>query len=359
MTETVKVLLPDYDELTEKQNTFNKNKTFIESSSENISNTEAKIKSLTDEIVTLTDESKCLEKIGEEKLKLETEKKKQQEEKTKLEKLDKDIDNLVELCLKSVKAHRDYTKKYFEADTLDDELKEKTRIYLEAQAGILAETLEANKPCPVCGSTSHPKLATKPVDVPTKEELDILQDKFNDANTVANNARTEAGKLKGASDEKEESVKKEISSLLGDVSLDDAKSAIAVRVSDIDSLIDEIDAKIAETQDKIDRKEELDELLPEKTSALEKSKEELAQIKDEVKSKTIENASLEKRITELKAKLTLETKLDAENQIETLNKEAESIQKAYANAMGRPYLSATLDTSLKLAVPSKSRAKIC
>ena len=325
----IKALLPDYDELSEKQSTFNKNKTFIDNSSENISKTEAEIKSLTDEISALTEESKSLEKIGEEKLKLETEKKKKDEEKIKLEKLDKDIDDAVALCVKSVKAHGDYNTKYYEAELLDIELKEKTRIYLEAQAGILAETLEVNKPCPVCGSTTHPQIATKPVDVPTKEELDNLQDKLNNANEVANNARTEAGKLKGASDEKEESVKKEISSLLGDVSLDDAKAAISVRVSDIDSLIDELNAKINEVQDKIDRKEELDELLPEKTSALETSKEKLAQIKDEVKAKTIENESLEKRIAELKKKLTLETKAEAETQIETLNKEAESIQKAY------------------------------
>lgn len=329
----IKALLPDYDELSEKQSTFNKNKTFIDSSFENISNTETKIKSLTDEISALTEERKTLETIGEEILKLETEKKKKDEEKIKLEKLDKDIDDAVALCVKSVKAHGDYNTKYYKAELLDIELKEKTKIYLEAQAGILAETLEANKPCPVCGSTTHPQIATKPVDVPTKEELDNLQDKLNDANEVANNARGEAGKLKGASDEKEESVKKEISSLLGDVSLDDAKSVIAVRVLDITSLIYDFNTNIIEVQDKIERKEELDELLPEKTSALEKTKEELAQIKDEVKSKTIENTSLEKRIAELKKKLTLETKEEAEKQIETLNKEAESIQKAYDEAL--------------------------
>ena len=64
------------------------------------------------------------------------------EEKIKLEKLDRDIDDAVALCAKSVKAHGNYNTKYYEAELLDIELKEKTRIYLEAQAGILAETLE-------------------------------------------------------------------------------------------------------------------------------------------------------------------------------------------------------------------------
>lgn len=329
----IKALLPDYDELSEKQSTFNKNKTFIDNSSENISKTEAKIKSLTDEISALTEENKSLEKIGEEKLKLETEKKKQQEEKEKLEKLDKDIDDAKKQRIRYEEATASYIQKQEKAELLDTELKEKTRIYFEAQAGILAETLEVNKPCPVCGSTSHPKLATKPVDVPTKEELDNLQDRLNDANEVANNARTEAGKLKGASDEKEESVKKEISSLLGDVSLDDAKSVIAVRVSDVDSLVDELDKKLTEAQTKIERKEELDELIPEKSSALENAKEELSKLKDEVKAKTVENETLEKRIAELTKKLTFATKTEAENQITALKKEAEEIQKAYDDAL--------------------------
>lgn len=329
----IKALLPDYDELSEKQSLFNKNTNFIDESNENTEKAETKIKTLGEEITARTEESKSLEKIGEEKLKLETEKKKQQEEKEKLEKLDKDIDDAKKQRIRYEEATASYIQKQEKAELLDTELKEKTRIYFEAQAGILAETLEANKPCPVCGSTSHPKLATKPVDVPTKEELDNLQDRLNDANEVANNARTEAGKLKGASDEKEESVKKEISSLLGDVSFDDAKSVIAVRISDIDSLVDELDKKLTEAQAKIERKEELDEIIPEKTSALEAAKEDISKLKDDVKAKTVENESLGKRIAELKKKLTLETKTEAENQITALKKEAEGIQKAYDDAL--------------------------
>ncbi len=70
-------------------------------------------------------------------------------------------------------------------------------------------------------------------------------------------------------------------------------------------------------------------LLPEKKAALEKAKAELAKIEDEIKAKSIENETLEKRIAELKSKLYFETKADAEAQISSLSLEAEKIQTAY------------------------------
>jgi len=329
----IKAFLPDYDELSLLQNTLNKNKSFIDTGFENIAKTENDIKALDDEITELTKENKSFEKIGEENLKLETEKKKQQEEKTKSEKLDKDIDDAISLSLKSLKAYEDYNTKYHEAELMEIELKEKTRIYLDAQAGILAENLETNKPCPVCGSTIHPKIATKPTYVPTKEELDALKENLNIATQYANNARAQAGKLKGAHDEKEKGVKKEIALLLGDVSLDDAKAVISEKISGIDVLIDDIDKKLLELETKINRKQKIDELLPQKISHFEKSKENLSQIKDEVKSKTFENEAIKKQITNLKQKLAFETKVQAENQINTFSKETISIQRAYDEAL--------------------------
>ena len=39
------------------------------------------------------------------------------------------------------------------------------RAFLDAQAGILAGSLQAGIPCPVCGSTKHPKIAALPKDL--------------------------------------------------------------------------------------------------------------------------------------------------------------------------------------------------
>jgi len=329
----INALLPDYDELLEMRKTFSANKSFIDASGEKITKTKAFIKACEEEINSLTEECKTLEKTGEEKISLENEKTRKQEDKEKLKKLSDAICDVLKSVSEFSDANRTYSEKYQSAETLDAELKEKTRIYLEAQAGILADTLELNKPCPVCGSTLHPKIASKPEDVPSKEEIDSLGDKLTKANNAANEARDEAGKLKGQLKEKEESVKKDITSLLGDYSYEDAKNVINIRISEIDALINELNKKLTEAQSKIDRKTEIDELLPKEKTALDDLKEKLNSIENELKLKTSDNASLLSRAEELKTKLVFPAKTDAEMEISSLNKEAETIQSAYDKAL--------------------------
>ncbi len=66
-------------------------------------------------------------------------------------------------------------REYLEAEKEEEEAKvlyEQTdKAYRHGMAGILAESLEEGKPCPVCGSTDHPRPAAEDKGLPTKEQV--------------------------------------------------------------------------------------------------------------------------------------------------------------------------------------------
>lgn len=328
----IKAMLPDYDELAAKQAAVKKNRDFIESTGAKIEKLEENITALTDEIKALTEEEKTLQQAGEEKLKLEAERKTQIEQSEKLSALKKNITALEAARKKYLDAIKRYEEKAKIASDADLAFKAGNKAYLDAQAGILADTLTSGMPCPVCGSTEHPMTAVKPENAPTKDELDALQEKAAEANQNSNVARELAGGLKGALDEKERSVTTEIGQLLGDVSVDEANSSIEKRIAALTAERKVIEGKIAEEQKKIDRKAAINMLLPQKAESLEKAKAELSNIKEESSAKEIESKTLEARIMELQEKLTFESKARAEEEITATTKVMEQTKAAIDSA---------------------------
>ena len=324
----IKALLPDYDELQAKECLFNKNKQFIDNSAEAIEKLKADISDIEKEIESLSEESKALDKAGEEKLKLESEKSNLKGNADKLNALKQNLVALDKAQTDYDFALKDYKLKQAKAEQTDADFKSLNVAYLNAQAGILADTLKDDIPCPVCGSVNHPNIAIKPDNAPTKEALEELQNQLNKDNEAANTARTNAGSFKGALDEKTENATKEISNLLGDVELCNAKATIEEKLEAVDNKINETEKLITDAQKKVERKAEIGELIPQKNETLETAKRKLTEITDEAKNKTAENTALEKRIAELKEKLTLESKEKAESEIDSLTKKAEQIVKA-------------------------------
>ena len=264
----IKALLPDYDELQSKQSLFNRNKQFIDNSAEAIEKLKADISNIEKEIESLSEESKALDKAGEEKLKLESEKRNLKGNAEKLNALKQNLVALDKAQTDYDFALKDYKLKQAKAEQTDSDFKALNVAYLNAQAGILADTLKDDMPCPVCGSVNHPNIATKPKNAPTKEALEELQNQVNKDNEAANTARTNAGSFKGALDEKTENATKEISILLGDVELCNAKATIDEKLEAIDNKITETEKLVSDAQKKVERKAEIGELIPQKKQLL-------------------------------------------------------------------------------------------
>lgn len=63
--------------------------------------------------------------------------------------------------------------------------------YMNNQAGLLADTLEDDCPCPVCGATHHPSPAVVTIDAPSLEDVDAAQERSDISARKENDARTD------------------------------------------------------------------------------------------------------------------------------------------------------------------------
>lgn len=137
----------------------------------------------------LTEEKNVLEKVNKELIDIE-------KAQTEKEKLDKAI-SLKELFIKDLLAFHKNVQAYITNTTTYNNSKisfeefEKTYKshkflyetmednFRKGQAGLLAKDLKEGFPCPVCGSTSHPKTAELITGVPTEEKLNIAKAEFD------------------------------------------------------------------------------------------------------------------------------------------------------------------------------------
>lgn len=77
------------------------------------------------------------------------------------------------------------------AQAADEQLQAYTRMqraFLDAQAGILAGSLQAGIPCPVCGSVEHPRPAVLSEHAPTEEQVKCAKTAYDDAQAAASAA---------------------------------------------------------------------------------------------------------------------------------------------------------------------------
>jgi len=313
---TIQAQLPDYDELDQKESKLKGNALNIEKNKAALTKTLKDIEDLQAEIERLTEEAKALQKSGEQKILFENQKTIHLESLSKLEALLKSMEELKKVSANYKEAKKIFEEKKLMASELDASFRVKYNLYLDSQAGLLAENLVDDMLCPVCGSLSHPKKAIKPTQVPKKDELDILQSKVSKANDDANTVSQKVGNLKGVLDEKKDTTVNSIKELLGAIEMNNATDITKDKISELKTNIKELEENIEIATKNSSRKDAIENKLPQLRTKKDELQNSIVDINNTISTLESENKSLNSRIIDLKEKLVFDSKLEASKEIQ-------------------------------------------
>ena len=121
-------------------------------------------------------------------------------------------------CQRQAKAAHKAQENYRAAAATQDEARARRdaleRAFLDAQAGLLAESLTEGAPCPVCGSTHHPARALLPHTASTQAQVEAARQTAAEADRQAQNASAAAQSALAAANEAKISLRRDAETLL-------------------------------------------------------------------------------------------------------------------------------------------------
>ena len=128
------------------------------------------------------------------------------------------LDQRLKSCQKQAHTARQAQEAYRSASARQDQARSQRdaldRAFLDAQAGLLAQSLAEGSPCPVCGSTHHPARAVLPHTAPTQAQVDTAKQAADTADQAARAASAAAQAALAAAEEARRSLRQDAEALL-------------------------------------------------------------------------------------------------------------------------------------------------
>ena len=230
-----------------------------------------------------------------------------------------EIKNLQKLQEKYITVKTDFENKLKIANGYKEDYDNLSIAYLNDQAGVLADSLEENKPCPVCGSTVHPHKAVKLPNAPTKEMVESAKNNYERYQKVVDAERQNVFSKHGELKEKANALKAKVQEILGDYNLPDALEIIKKEVSNLSNNYGKLKNILKELQAKDNRKQELERIIPQKNNEIKDLNQRITVVKMAVASCETAIISYEKQHNSLKEELQFSSESEAVNKINSIN----------------------------------------
>jgi len=307
----IELLLPSYSELEETQKKRSDAENRLSQGETDLNNAKSRKEKLQQLLEEQKSESAALANAAMEKEQLTRKRQTLLDRKSAMQKLDGDLQNLTE----AQQILKDLQQTYLEAEATAARLKQdyenKNNAFLREQAGIIAATIAQGAPCPVCGSTSHPKLAQLSKEAPTEASVKKAKKDADQARNTAEKASSDAGTQNGAVNAALDNIRKKLDDLIPGTMPEDAQTAVNNQIAELSKQILLLDQQITMAEKQISHKEALDKQIPGTEKDLKNADLAFNTAREQIASASTAQAELSEQEKRLRASLTHASEADA------------------------------------------------
>ena len=328
----LEAMLPEYDQrdqLTSQRKAAGLS--YQRASAEN-KRTQEKLQALSGTLEQLKAEQRTLAQAGEEKERLNGEIARASQTKAGLTELLTLFSEYDALADKLGQAQEAYRAAKEAAETIRRDYDAMSRAFLDEQAGVLAQSLEEGRPCPVCGSVEHPHPAACSESAPTEEQLKKAKSKADKAREAESAASVAAGGCLAAAEAKKEELGKKAALLFPELSLTEARIAAGKGTAAIEERLRTLSESVGAEERKIKRKAELDALIPDTEAAQTQLGESFRARAESLVSMKTSLTELDKQLEAYTGKLRFPGRKEAAAEIGRLKGEQQRFKEALAKA---------------------------
>ena len=277
-------------------------------------------------------ERKTLEFSTVEREKLLQEKQRLSQEKEGFGDLLTKLDNLSKAHSKLNQLQIAYQDAELESSRLRQEHDQKSKAYLDEQAGIIASTLVPGIPCPVCGSIEHPHLAMTSQSAPTEAEVEHAKMAYETARKKTEEASGKASIQRGLVAAAEEAVSSAAALVFGENLPEGVRTAAEEQIGQLTARIKEIEKQINETERGITKREALDRQIPENEKVLAECEAAIVSAKERGASLSAAVSELDRQIDAMRMRLRSQDKNAAVDHRAALQKQLSNLKAVLAQA---------------------------